>query len=126
MIEVLAEASMHEAMLQAHETVKVTFNIDEIIDEKGVPIPPANMTDPRESRKAGRRPTRIPEGEAQTHVDPGRRVLNPRGSRNVGTRPTWIWYRGPACTWIPENAAENTWIPESGKFTPLNHDLFHY
>ena len=51
-IELLAEASMHEAMLQAHETIKVTINIDEIIDdEKGVPIPPANMTE------AGRRPS---------------------------------------------------------------------
>ena len=68
-IELLAEASMHEAMLQAHETIKVTVNIDEIIDEKGVPIPPANMTDPRESRKAGRRP---------------------RGSRRARRRPTWI------------------------------------
>lgn len=44
-IDSLAEQSMYEAMLKAHETVKVTINVDEIIDEKGVPIPPANMTE---------------------------------------------------------------------------------
>ena len=44
-IELLAEESMLEAMLQTHETIKVTINIDEVIDEKGVPIPPANMTE---------------------------------------------------------------------------------
>ena len=32
-------------MLHMHETVQVTINVDEIIDEKGVPVPPANMTE---------------------------------------------------------------------------------
>ena len=45
MVEALAEQSMYDAMLHMHETVQVTINIDEIIDEKGVPVPPANMTE---------------------------------------------------------------------------------
>ena len=45
MVEALAEQSMYDAMLHMHETVQVTINIDEVIDEKGVPVPPANMTE---------------------------------------------------------------------------------